>query len=220
MDSQSFFAKIPAALLPRSGKVFYSGRSAFSKQSSIYMLGVNPGGDPVESVSETVASHTAAVWSEYADDWSAYRDEAWKGFKPGTYGMAPRILHLCEKLDMNPGQVPASNLVFARSRREADMGAEMKVLANMCWPFHEFVIQQVRPRVVLCFGKTAGVFVCRKLGASTLHSEFVELNQRKWRSQVFVGQRGIRVVIATHPSIADWCSPATDPTSLVEAALD
>lgn len=37
---------IPAHLLDRSGKVFYTGRDAFSAQRPIYMLGVNPGGSP------------------------------------------------------------------------------------------------------------------------------------------------------------------------------
>lgn len=45
--------KIPESLLARSGKVFYSGRQAFSKPSPLYVLGVNPGGDPAHYESET-----------------------------------------------------------------------------------------------------------------------------------------------------------------------
>ena len=217
---ETFAAKIPPELLPRSGKVFYAGRVAYLQPAPIYLLGVNPGGDSEESSSETVGSHTAAVLTSFPENWSAYRDEIWKGYAPGTYGMAPRVLYLCAQLGIDPGFLPSSNLVFARSRREEDMGDEMHDLADLCWPFHEFVIQQLRPKVVLCLGKTAGKYVRRKLSANNLHSEFIETNRRKWRSQVFVGRSGPSVVVATHPSIADWCAKETDPTRLISAALE
>jgi len=46
---ETFASRIPAALLPRSGKVFYAGRAAFAAPHPLYVLGVNPGGDPSES---------------------------------------------------------------------------------------------------------------------------------------------------------------------------
>ena len=49
------FAKlIPDSIMHRSGKAFYSGRLAFSSPSGLYVLGVNPGGDPEEYPDETV----------------------------------------------------------------------------------------------------------------------------------------------------------------------
>ena len=39
-------AYIPAQLMTRSGKVFYSGRNAFATSHGLYVLGENPGGDP------------------------------------------------------------------------------------------------------------------------------------------------------------------------------
>ena len=212
---EAFAEQIPAQLLSRSGKVFYSGRNAFAVQSVIYVLGVNPGGDEAESIGE----HTTAVLRSHADDWSAYRDESWKGAMPGTYGMAPRVLHLFSTLGFNPGSVPCSNLVFARSRREGDMGDEMAPLAELCWPFHAFAIKQLRPRAILCFGKTAGNYVRGKVGANALYAEFVEANNRRWHSQAFVGDSGLRVVVATHPSIADWNATNTDPTQFIREAL-
>ena len=211
--------KIPAGLLMRSGKVFYSGRNAFSAPSALYVLGVNPGGDPAQHEAETVGNHTAAVLRSHADDWSAYRDESWEGAIPGTYGMAPRVLHLFAALGFSPGRVPCSNLVFARSRREGDIGGELTSLADLCWTFHAFAIERLRPRAILCFGKTAGHYVRNKVGANTLYAEFIETNNRRWRSQAFVGSEGLRVVIATHPSIADWSAASTDPTQLVREAL-
>lgn len=216
---EAFAETIPPLLLSRSGKAFYSGRNAFSARSALYVLGVNPGGAPTTHDTETVGSHTQDVLKTFADDWSAYRDESWEGAVPGTHGMAPRVLHLFAKLGVNPGSVPCSNLVFVRSSREGDIKKDIPSLADLCWPFHAYAIEALQPRVVLCFGKTAGNFVCQKLGATALTGEFIEQNNRRWRSQAFTNTKGIKVVVATHPSIADWTAPDADPTRLVRQAL-
>jgi hypothetical protein len=211
--------QIPAGLHMRSGKVFYSGRNAFSTHSALYVLGLNPGGDPSQHKGETVENHTAAVLNSHADDWSAYRDESWEGAVPGTYGMAPRVLHLFAALRFSPGHVPCSNLVFVRSRREGNIRREMASLADLCWTFHAFAIERLRPRAILCFGQTAGRYVRRKVGANTQYGEFIEMNNRRWRSRAFVSSAGLRVVVATHPSVADWSAASTDPTQLIRDAL-
>jgi hypothetical protein len=61
--------------------------------------------------------------------------------------------------------------------------------------------------------------VRKKVGANRVVGEFVEQNKRRWRSQSFEAGQGLRVVVATHPSIADWCAQATDPSSLLHEAL-
>ena len=213
-------SRIPDHLADRSGKVFYSGRNAFSNSSPIYLLGVNPGGSPDTHAEETVGRHTHSVLHALPNDWSAYRDESWKSSVPGTLGMAPRVLHLLQRLGLSPGSVPASNLVFVRSAREAHIErAAMAAMADACWPFHQQVIARLQPRVVVCFGQTAGNYVRRRLGASQVIGQFVEQNNRKWRSLAYAGAGGIKVVVATHPSIANWCAAATDVTPLVQDAL-
>ncbi len=219
MTIERFAALIPSSLHPESGKVFYSGRAAFGSPSSLYVLGVNPGGDPSKYQTETVGNHTQQVVARFLDDWSAYRDESWEGAAPGTYGMAPRILHLFRQLSLQPGCVPASNLFFVRSRREEQIKERQVTLADLCWPFHALVIETLKPRAILCLGSTAGDYVRKKLAATRLVSQFTEQNNRRWKSQIFAGPRGIRVVVATHPSIADWCAQATDPSVLVREAL-
>ena len=216
---EAFADKIPSLLLSKSGKVFYSGRDAFSARSALYVLGVNPGGAPTNHNTETVGIHTQGVLNTFANNWSAYRDESWEGAAPGTNGMAPRVLHLFDKLGVNPGSVPCSNLVFVRSSREGDLKKELPSLAELCWPFHAYAIETLQPRVVLCFGKTAGNFIRRKLSANSLTGEFIEQNNRRWRSQAFINANGIKVVVATHPSIADWTAQDTDPTQLISQAL-
>jgi hypothetical protein len=44
---EDFAALVPRALGSRSGEVFYSGRSAFGRPAELYLIGINPGGDPV-----------------------------------------------------------------------------------------------------------------------------------------------------------------------------
>lgn len=211
---------IPKCLLSRSGKVFYSGRMAFNSPSSLYVLGLNPGGDPANQTTETVGAHTSDVLNFHPDDWSAYRDEAWKkNCPPGTCGMAPRVLHLFKGLGLNPGSVPCSNLIFVRSRREADLGKDWRSLAVQCWEFHAHAIERLQPRVILCFGKKTGDYVTRKVGAKTLIDEHVEKNNRQWRSQVFSSPVGMKVVVATHPSRVNWCADGTDPTPFVRKTL-
>ncbi|WP_156406234.1 uracil-DNA glycosylase family protein [Hydrogenophaga sp. Root209] len=129
--------------------------------------------------------------------------------------MTPKIMAM-RLLD---GKVPASNLIFVRSRREEFIKEVKSGLAALCWPFHAQVIAELRPRVVLCLGATAGNFVRERLLATRLVGQFIEVNNRRWKSQVFDGTSGLKVVVAMHPSIADWCAAATDPSALVEAAL-
>lgn len=215
---ESLATYIPAHMLERSGKVFYSGRKAFSTEGSIYMIGLNPGGSPDKR--ETVLAHSHSVLHAFPSDWSAYRDESWEGAEPGTYGMAPRVLHLLQRLGLSPGAVPSSNLIFVRSRREADIKRrDMRAMADACWPFHDAVIKTLRPRVVLCCGKTVGNYVMRRLGASSRIGHFIEDNSRRWRSEAFASPIGVNVVVAAHPSRANWCAAATDVTPLVLKAL-
>ncbi len=214
------FAKlIPKALLNRSGSVFYSGRRAFGSPSKLYILGVNPGGDPERQAEETASWHTNKVLRIEPERWSAYRDESWEGSLPGTRPMQRGVIHLLRCLRIDPGEVPASNIVFLRSGREDRLEGNLQQLARECWPFHQSVIEKLGTSVILGFGRSAGNWVCNRLNARTQVGEFVEDNRRQWRSRVFRNGDGFMVVVATHPSIADWTAPATDPTELVQTAL-
>lgn len=212
---EDFAKSIPKEFLKTSGSVFYSGRNAFNREAEVYILGVNPGGDPDEQASETIEWHTRKVMEQEPDDWSAYRDESWKGAIPGSWGMQPRVLHLFHRMGCSAGDVPASNIIFVRSRREADIKSKFNGLIPKFWPFHESVISTLKPKVILCFGGKAGNIVCDKLGAKTQIDEFVESNKRRWKSRAYQNDKGIKVVVATHPSIADWTAPSSDPTAMI-----
>lgn len=211
-------SKIPSELLAVSGKVFYSGRDAFDKPAAVYVLGANPGGDPVKDSEETISEHTNRVANEKPANWSEYRDESWEGREAGTYRMQPRVLHMFEALELDPRQVPASNLVFQRSRRESSL-PRFKDLAQMCWPFHQYILDTLTPKVIVCLGKSAGAYVRDKVSAHKQISVFTEHNRRRWQSASFASPRRTIVVVVTHPSVADWRNLATDPTELVVSAL-
>ncbi|MFZ2284519.1 MAG: hypothetical protein WAV86_11645 [Lutibacter sp.] len=214
------FAKlIPQELKEKSGSVFYSGKNAFKGKKDLYILGINPGGSEILQANETIAWHTKKSLAIDSDNWSEYKDEMWKGAKPGTFGLQPRVLHLLNQLNLSPYEVPASNVCFVRSPRENNISKDLNYYIELCWPFHQKIINDLGVKVVLCFGQTAGNIVKKKLEAHEQIDEFIETNDRNWKTRVFKNKRGQIVISATHPSIADWTNPNTDPSPLVKKYL-
>lgn len=217
-----FVKLIPAHLHARSGRVFYSGVEAFEgAPRPLYLLGLNPGGCPEWLAKDTIGCY--AQWSRRSAprNWSAYRDQGGWGNRPaGASPMQKRVQHMLGRLGLDPGAVPSSNVVFARSKREKYLGDEFERLAADCWPFHQAVIEKLGVRVIACLGGSADWYVRERLGANTWVETFVEKNKRKWKSWTHRNRSGLAVVRLSHPSIADWCNPLTDPTELVERALE
>lgn len=133
--------------------------------------------------------------------------------------MQPRVLHMMSALGLDPRRVPASNVVFVRSAREADLERDKSVLLASCWPVHRAVIEGLGVRTILCMGGTAGRWVRGELGAHELVGCFREDNLRRWTSEAHRNADGQYVVTLTHPSIAAWNNPKTDPTPLVKRVL-
>jgi addiction module HigA family antidote len=203
-------------LMARSGAVFYSSRAAFTQRSAIYLLGLNPGGDPDSPQCECIEDHIAQARHQ-SPDWSAYKDEVWrKDYQPGGTPMQWRVCHLVSGLGFDIRSVPASNVVFVRSKRETDLRSEKRTLLEQCWPVHQKAIEELGVRLVLCFGGTAGEWVRQRLKANTFVAQFKEVNGRGWTSWAHKCVQGDHTVVTlTHPSIVDWTKPGTDPTSFV-----
>lgn len=216
---EQFSNLIPENLLDRSGAVFYSGRKAFTSPRSLYILGLNPGGDPNLRTDDSIRRHTNEILEERPDDWSEYRDAKWNGKNPGTHGMQPRVVHLLERMNIDPSIVPASNIAFVRSSREQKFDGDLIAIAEQCWPLHTSVIENLGIKIVLCFGRTAAKWVRGKINATEKVSEFKEQNKRKWKSAIYKNKNGIYVADLTHPSIADWTVPETDPTPMVSSIV-
>jgi len=216
-----FLDLVPPALHSESGEVFYSGRSAFANPAPVYLLGINPGGDPVRLSGFTIGSEIEAARARETDDWSAYSDEAWGGRVPGTHPYQRGVLHMFERCGLEPRAVAASNVVFARTRSASAIGDRWEELVNACWPVHEAVIDVLGVGVVVCLGGDAGRWVRRQLGADTEIDRYTETYpERRWVSTTHQGRAGIQVVTLTHPSRANWLNPLGDPSDLVIRALD
>ena len=216
---ENFSKHIHRALKKRSGKVFYSGRVAFSGERPLYILGYNPGEEADAEAAETVGSHTRKVLGEKSQNWSAYRDESWKARPPGTFPMQSRVLHLLHRLALDLGEVPASNLIFVRSPQAAGIAKERKHLQELCWGFHQAVIVQLRVKVILCWGEDAVEFIKKKTGAKNQVDQFIETNNRHWKNLCCANDEGLKVIQVTHPSRAFWANPDADPSDLVKRAL-
>ena len=214
---ENFSKKIHRALKKKSGKVFYSGRSAFSGDRPLYILGYNPGGQPGANVKETVGSHTRKVLGEKSQNWSAYHDESWEGWEAAKHPIQLRVLDLLQRLSVEPGKVPASNLIFVRSPTAAALGAKSKPLAEMCWPFHQAVIEQLGVRIILCFGVKAAEFVKRETAAETHVKTFMDGG--RVQGNCFKNNQGLKVIQVTHPSPRSWRLPLPALFNFVKRAL-
>jgi hypothetical protein len=205
---------VPPELLGLSGSVYYSGRDAFTGPSPLYILGLNPGGDPAASTADTIGSHL-----EYArplpERWSAYRHQSWAGRPAGTHPLQRSVLHLLDRLGLDPSDVPSSNLVFARSRSEATMPD----YADECWAFHAAVVETLDVKAVVCFGGQAAGYARTRLNAHREVGRYKETNKRGNTSLTYESPSGLRVVKVTHPSRHSWSNPEADVTGLVAASL-
>lgn len=216
---EKFAHLIPKELENLSGSVFYSGRKAFQGKKDLYILGLNPGGSEMLHSENTIIQHTNMVLSKKKENWSEYKSESWENKEPGKYGLQPRILHLLNKLDLSPYEVPASNVCFVRSNVESKISRRLNEYAELCWNFHKNVIDTLEVKTILCFGNSASKIVKRKLDANELLETFTEINNRNWQTNIFRNPVGIIVVAATHPSRADWTNPNTDPSSIIKKYL-
>jgi hypothetical protein len=202
--------------------VFYSGVSAFVKDAPLYILGLNPGGEEGDTVDISLGA-----FASQKEDYSAYAEEPWPDephIKPGTSRMQRSVCHMLTNLKLEPYQVPASNVIFLSSRNEKALKDKSSLL-NQCWPVHQAVIDTLRVRTILCFGKAAGNFVCKKLGANIEIDHYTETNNRRWTSRAHSMSDNptsddLVVVTVTHPSWADWRNEKADPTPLVKRMLE
>jgi hypothetical protein len=217
--NKTLLSLIPNELKHLSGSVFYTGPKAFSQKKVLYILGLNPGGSPLKKDHQTINYHTEKLLRQ-KEGWSEYRDEKWDNKAPGSAPLQRRVLHLLAQLELNPSEIPASNVVFVRTRRAIHIKKDFFRLASLCWPFHQYVIESQNIQNILCFGKMAGGFVRTKLNAHELIGEFVEDNNRKWITKIYSNIHRVSVIVATHPSIADWTSSETDPSNLIKKVLN
>jgi hypothetical protein len=216
---EEFYKNIPKELLKESGEVFYSGKNAFTGKKNIYILGINPGGSKEEHLDETIekqAKKTLNI-SKKNPDWSEYKDGKWEKSLQGKHVFQIRMQYLFKKLKLSPYQIPASNLVFVRSRREAELNKTLyKEYAELCWTnFHEKIIQTLGIKIIICLGNTPGNFVRKKLNMNKKLVYYPERNNRKWATKIYENDKKQKVIIIPHPSVSDWTTDDCDPSVIV-----
>ncbi len=209
---EEFAALVPESLIEKPGRVFYSGRKAFESPRDLYLLGINSGGDPADAKDRVGDNVESILNRPEMENWSRYRE--------GADDFHKRLRHhFFDYLELDPCEVPASNLVFLRSQSEQTLA--MRRLARKCWPFHEEVIGKLGVKVVVCLGKRK----CGNLVRNFLKADsgpidsFTEKNRRGYESLTFKNGYGLQVVQLTHPS-RFWTSQASVPTELVKRALE
>jgi hypothetical protein len=134
------------------GKLLYSGVATLSP-GELYVLGHNPGGDPLsESTTTAVELENLAGGS---GDWNEYLDAVWRpggrACAPGEAPMQKRVCHLLTSVGLAVRSVCASNLIFVRSRGLETLEGQAQLAENCC-PIHQFILEQVRPRAILSVG--------------------------------------------------------------------
>lgn len=209
--------QLPDWVKDASGAVFYTSRAAFSQPSDLYILGLNPGGDPAQLSAATIRNNLDE-WFASDREYSEYLDGVW-GKVPGEHGLQPRVRHLFERLGRNLRSTPASNLIFTRSRTEALIGRSKVEVVQACWPVHQAVIDTLRVKTVICFGRTSGDWTRSMMNAHSEFDSFQEQNRRRWKSRAYRGACDRIVISLTHPSRADWAVESTDPSALVRKIL-
>ncbi|WP_156362301.1 hypothetical protein [Sphingomonas sp. Leaf208] len=197
-----------ADMLDAPGAVLYS--SAETVQSgAVYLLGLNPGGEGEWTLRDNLASARKGK--------NAYLDEAWENRK-GTYGCgrAPlqlRVVAVCKQLGIPVRNVPASNLVFTRSR---DVGAHkgFQAAISLCAPVHTMLLQTIQPKLLFTFGSIDWI----KKAANSLVYESKKARHGSWdahrgRIKIF----GQDMQFANVPHMSYWHS--TTRTDVVDWAI-
>jgi hypothetical protein len=137
--------RILTPILNMSGTVLYSSAATLRK-GDLYILGLNPGGDPEDMKNDTIEKSLNG-FCDYKDN--AYY-EAWDKYAKGEHPLQKNVKWLVDQLGYNLREVCASNLIFARSRGASGLG--YLALADICWPVHELILQCVEPKCLIVFG--------------------------------------------------------------------
>lgn len=210
----------------RPGSVLYNGWNTLCPNHGLYIMGLNPGGDPDQIKTSVVGS---LLDERLNDNFCSYKDECWRKScradcpNRNHYGDRPhqkRVVELAKALGYNNVRdVFAANVIFVRSKNQNDLD-ERERLFDKCWPIHQIFLSIVEPKIILCLGNgersSAFAFLKEKLKAKESHVGNVK---------VFLGEIPLangktirsRIIGVRHPS-RPWFNPVRDLTLFLENA--
>lgn len=134
-------------ILGKSGSVFYTGYGTLLNPNGVYLLGINPGGNP-EEITESVAKnlHDFQYRNPY---FNAYLDEDW-----GDNDFQAGVKDACAKLGLSLREICGGNFIFERTRSEKDIRNKGTKI-NAYTYFHDYVINNIiNPSAIIVFGST------------------------------------------------------------------
>jgi hypothetical protein len=205
--------QLDASLLQMSGEVLYSGAATLTK-GEVYLLGHNPGGDPNNPRFPTVGGSLDALPARTVN---GYTGTVWNGQTvPGAHPLQLRVVWLLSTLGLNPQDVAASNLIFMRSRDAAS--SQYDRFAELCWPVHDWILNVVRPRLVIVYGnsdRSPYGFLARKFAGmdSATDPQTCWSGHGDWACRSFLVRGRFRVVglphlsrykVSAHPKVGEW----------------
>ncbi|SHG85386.1 hypothetical protein SAMN04488068_1667 [Hydrocarboniphaga daqingensis] len=147
------FAKVQlASLMSINGAILYSSHKTL-KLGPIYLLGLNPGGNPNDHPTSTIAN---AIDELATREKNSYVEERWQyrcaNRNKAASPLQKRIIYLLAGLGCDPKEVCASNLIFVRSVDASGCGYPS--YADICWPVHEKIIEMVKPKLIIAYGNS------------------------------------------------------------------
>jgi len=209
-------------MLDESGSILISSEATlrWSAESDIYFLGLNPGGEAGQDFSifnrfptiyESLAFSRMGV-SGWDQDWS--RKDA--GYQPGQAPLQRRFKHIARFLGLAYGEIFATNLVFARSRRFKAL-TRLEEQIEACLPVHKIMMDIVQPKRLWVMGNTdhAG-------SALTLHDDVTwqDANHSNWTiGHGTVDFCGHTMSLCHTPHLSLWDATADDKQDLLKFAF-
>lgn len=130
--------------LDQAGTILYSSHETI-RPGNIYLIGLNPGGR------ESDKSLRGNIGHMLCETENAYLDQAWGGAAKGKAPLQRRVQWVLEKLDTNPRDVLATNLIFQQTSNRTGITPDM---ARQCWPIHEALLKIVQPSLIVAFGNS------------------------------------------------------------------
>lgn len=188
-------SRMPVSLYTKPGAVLLSGAVTL-KPSPVYVMGLNPGGDPDQITRSIIDSITPP------DGTSAYTHECWQPRcmepQPCRHMMADgrtrpdalvrhqrNMIALAAALQSEPARLFSANAIFARSSRRSTLrqqtGLDLAEWWQACWPVHQAFLSIVRPRMIvtLGYGERSSAFgLLRAKAGSPAPSKVIQENQR------------------------------------------
>jgi len=145
-------------LLDCPGRLLYSTKDTL-KQGEVYFLGLNPGSEP-DAKNKT--EHLRTKIPEMERELNNHYEVEWKGYEAGDAPLQKNVRALLKGiLEKDVKEICSSNLIFIQSSSTEKLDKPW-TLADACWPIHLKIIEIVKPKIIIVYGKLPYVFLQKK----------------------------------------------------------